>query len=397
MGIIKKKKAITMDSGCKMALSNEQRTEQFRKKENQEEEYSQLKIGTHNINEIKLNEQKLIDLAEYKKKEGKERKKDELIEDQLEEAVNAKWDEISRAIMQATNKNIPYIKVKKMKAHFKKTMPKLEIYKEISCQLANEEIESELQSEYNSQIFLLNMKYETKIPLLKHNWKNKEKRLGKIHKKGKVWAEVEVSDLCKVPDENSNYRSKQLEGSSKRLHILYKALGDVTNITGKGKVNASNKLECLEDIVEIREVKRIKKYKYCEIVVKSWENHLIELIISNEYYRNKLVKYLIENIELENESFTFYINGLLPIQATNEINRITQNTQKQTKSAYILLYQIAKEIFEMIWKPRCTLIAPSNPSRILNEEAVEEDTATNIYSTFKTLAQLYNAQLSERI
>ncbi|CAG8481820.1 5040_t:CDS:1, partial [Gigaspora rosea] len=63
--------------------------------------------------------------------------------------------------------------------------------------------------------------------------------------KEKVWAEVEVSDLCKEPDENGNYRSEQLEGSSKRLHIPCKALGDVTNIIGKGKVNA-NKLECLE-------------------------------------------------------------------------------------------------------------------------------------------------------
>ncbi|CAG8647886.1 21616_t:CDS:1, partial [Gigaspora margarita] len=58
-------------------------------------------------------------------------------------------------------------------------------------------------------------------------------------------AEVKVSDLYKVPDENGNYKSEQLEGSSKRLHILYKALGDITNIIDKDKVNAS-KLECLE-------------------------------------------------------------------------------------------------------------------------------------------------------
>ncbi|CAG8831746.1 6392_t:CDS:2, partial [Gigaspora margarita] len=51
-------------------------------------------------------------------------------------------------------------------------------------------------------------------------------------------AKVEVSDLCKVSDKNSNYRSEQLEGSSKRLHILCKALGDITNIIGKDKVNA---------------------------------------------------------------------------------------------------------------------------------------------------------------
>ncbi|CAG8661973.1 21561_t:CDS:2, partial [Gigaspora rosea] len=202
---------------------------------------------------------------DLKKSEDRSRRVDEednLEKNQLEEAVNTKWDEISEAIVQAANKNIPYIKVRKTDVHFKKAMPKLEIYKEISFlyqiikkfkRLAVDEIESELQSEYNSQIFLLNMKYETEILLIKHNWslvvwsskENKETGLGKIHKKGKVWAEVEVSDLCKVPDENGNYRSKQLEGSSKRLHIPRKALGDVTNIIGKGKVNA-NKLECLE-------------------------------------------------------------------------------------------------------------------------------------------------------
>ncbi|CAG8823840.1 10915_t:CDS:1, partial [Gigaspora rosea] len=52
-------------------------------------------------------------------------------ENQLEEAVNAEWDDISAAIVQAANKNIPYIKVRKTDAHFKKAMPKLEIYKEI--------------------------------------------------------------------------------------------------------------------------------------------------------------------------------------------------------------------------------------------------------------------------
>ncbi|CAG8840937.1 37221_t:CDS:2, partial [Gigaspora margarita] len=66
---------------------------------------------------------------------------------------------------------------------------------------------------------------------------NKETRLGKIHKKGKVWAEVEEPDLCTVLDENSNYRSEQLESSSKRLYIPCKALGDVTNIISKSKVN----------------------------------------------------------------------------------------------------------------------------------------------------------------
>ncbi|CAG8807378.1 3536_t:CDS:2, partial [Gigaspora rosea] len=48
---------ITMGSGCKMASNNEQKTEQFKEEGNQEEEYSQLKIGTHNFNGIKLNEQ----------------------------------------------------------------------------------------------------------------------------------------------------------------------------------------------------------------------------------------------------------------------------------------------------------------------------------------------------
>ncbi|CAG8793025.1 42852_t:CDS:2, partial [Gigaspora margarita] len=72
---------------------------------------------------------------------------------------------------------------------------------------------------------------------------NEKTRLDKIHKKEKVWAEVKVPDLCKVLDKNGNYRSKRLKSSSTRLHILCKALGDITN--GKGKVNAS-KLECLE-------------------------------------------------------------------------------------------------------------------------------------------------------
>ncbi|CAG8789290.1 13713_t:CDS:1, partial [Gigaspora margarita] len=108
----------------------------------------------------------------------KEKTKNEIIGDQLEEAVNTEWDEISKVIMQAANKNILHIKVRKTEAHSKKTMPRLEIYKEISFlyqiikkfkKLADEKIESELQSEYNNQIFLLNMKYETEIPLLKHN------------------------------------------------------------------------------------------------------------------------------------------------------------------------------------------------------------------------------------
>ncbi|CAG8822691.1 3029_t:CDS:1, partial [Gigaspora margarita] len=85
------------------------------------------------------------------------------------------------------------------------------------------------------------------------------------------------------------------------------------------------------------------------------------------------------------------ILGILPMQATNEINRITQNAQMRAKIAHILLYQISKEIFEMIWKPRCTMIASGNPSRRPDEEAVEEETVANIQSTSKTLAQLYNA------
>ncbi|CAG8817962.1 2694_t:CDS:2, partial [Gigaspora margarita] len=59
--------------------------------------------------------------------------------------------------------------------------------------------------------------------------------------------EVEVSDLYKIPNKNSNYRCEQLEGISKRIHILCKVLGDVTNIIGKDKVN-TNRLECLEII-----------------------------------------------------------------------------------------------------------------------------------------------------
>ncbi|CAG8854879.1 21045_t:CDS:1, partial [Gigaspora margarita] len=38
-----------------------------------------------------------------------------------------------------------------------------------------------------------------------------------------------------------------------------------------------------------------------------------------------------------------------------------------------------------------------NPSRRPGEEAIEEKIAANIQSTFKTLAQLHNAELSERI
>ncbi|CAG8577815.1 41772_t:CDS:2 [Gigaspora margarita] len=69
-GRYKKKEAITMGSGCKVVSSNKQKTEQFKKGKNKKEEYSQLKIGIHNINGIKLNEQKLIDLAKYEKEEG---------------------------------------------------------------------------------------------------------------------------------------------------------------------------------------------------------------------------------------------------------------------------------------------------------------------------------------
>ncbi|CAG8832408.1 10959_t:CDS:1, partial [Gigaspora margarita] len=81
---------------------------------------------------------------------------------------------------------------------------------------------------------------------------------------------------------------------------------------------------------------------------------------------------------------------ILSMQTTNEINRITQNAQMRAKIVHILLHQISKEIFEMIWKPRCTIIASGNPSRRPDKEAVEEEIAANIQSTSKTLAQLHN-------
>ncbi|CAG8840064.1 12530_t:CDS:1, partial [Gigaspora margarita] len=88
---------------------------------------------------------------------------------------------------------------------------------------------------------------------------------------------------------------------------------------------------------------------------------------------------------------------ILPMQATNEINRITQNAQMRAKIAHILLHQISKEIFERIWKPRCTMIASGNLPKRPGEEAIEEEIVANIQSTSKTLAQLHNAELSERI
>ncbi|CAG8765431.1 15497_t:CDS:1, partial [Gigaspora rosea] len=90
---------------------------------------------------------------------------------------------------------------------------------------------------------------------------------------------------------------------------------------------------------------------------------------------------------------------ILPMQATLEINRITQTAQKRTKIVHILLHQIAREIFETIWKLCCTMIASSssNPLRRPDKEAVEDDTTTELHSTSKALAQLHNAQLSERI
>ncbi|CAG8851779.1 17006_t:CDS:2, partial [Gigaspora margarita] len=96
---------------------------------------------------------------------------------QLEEKVNEEWDKISKAISQAANTNIPFIKVKKTEAHFKRAVPKLKIYKEIGFlyqiikdikKLPEQKIDHKLQSSYNSEIFLMNMKYNTKIPLLKH-------------------------------------------------------------------------------------------------------------------------------------------------------------------------------------------------------------------------------------
>ncbi|CAG8697503.1 8883_t:CDS:1, partial [Gigaspora margarita] len=43
------------------------------------------------------------------------------------------------------------------------------------------------------------------------------------------------------------------------------------------------------------------------------------------------------------------------------------------------------------------MIASGNPPRRPGEEAIEEETAANIQSTSKTLAQLHNEELSERI
>ncbi|CAG8519100.1 6799_t:CDS:2 [Gigaspora margarita] len=68
-GIPKRKKAITKSSGCKIASICVQETEQGSCKTGQKEEFRLLKLGTHNINSLKLNKQKLEDLAEYKKEE----------------------------------------------------------------------------------------------------------------------------------------------------------------------------------------------------------------------------------------------------------------------------------------------------------------------------------------
>ncbi|CAG8749129.1 20339_t:CDS:2, partial [Gigaspora margarita] len=151
MGIIKKKEAITMGSGCKMTLSNKQRTEQFRKKENQKEELGKkLSLDTNNaeqkvqgpgkscltwLKNIGFDLEVLIQNSEIEEIDEVTESDYSLVwsmletnrilsYSKLEEAVNAEWDEISEAIVQAANKKIPYIKVRKMEAHFKKTIQK---------------------------------------------------------------------------------------------------------------------------------------------------------------------------------------------------------------------------------------------------------------------------------
>ncbi|CAG8760810.1 10083_t:CDS:2, partial [Gigaspora margarita] len=113
-GIIKGKEATTISSNCKMASLYIQETEHDRSKVDQDEKFSLLKIGTHNINGLKLKDRK-----SFRNKK------------QLEEIVNEEWDKISIAIIQAANKNIPSIMVKGSDIQAKKAVPKLSIYAEI--------------------------------------------------------------------------------------------------------------------------------------------------------------------------------------------------------------------------------------------------------------------------
>ncbi|CAG8821895.1 14313_t:CDS:2, partial [Gigaspora margarita] len=113
----------------------------------------------------------------------------------------------------------------------------------------------------------------------------------------------------------------------------------------------------------------------------------------------QITRIITNNIHLSDPyipSMSRVILGILPMQATNKINRITQNAQMRAKIAHILLHQISKEIFEMIWKPRCTMIASGNPPRRPGEEAIEEEIAANIQLTSKTLAQLHNADNNDK-
>ncbi|CAG8778648.1 5491_t:CDS:2, partial [Gigaspora margarita] len=133
-GILEENVANTISSVCKLATNNTDTTEQI-------QAYSGEKIPKNVVFE----------------------------EWQLEEKVNKEWDKISKAISQVANMNLPFIKVKKTEAHFKRAVPKLEIYKEIDIKkLPEQKIDPKLQSSYNSEIFLMNMKYNTKILLLKH-------------------------------------------------------------------------------------------------------------------------------------------------------------------------------------------------------------------------------------
>ncbi|CAG8459395.1 9337_t:CDS:2, partial [Gigaspora margarita] len=182
----------------------------------------------------------------------------------LEEEVNEEWDIISRAILQATNKNILHIKVKSSERQIRKAIPKLLIYKDTS-------------------VLYQMIKY------------------------------FKIADGRRLEPELQSGASDQgivqNEVGSRRIKISRRILRDVSNVMGNGS-NNTNRLKCLDIIrmepekrvlTESREVKNIRKKESCEVVVKSWEVHLIELVVRNAYCRDRLVEQLEENKKLENE------------------------------------------------------------------------------------------------
>ncbi|CAG8803966.1 16820_t:CDS:1, partial [Gigaspora margarita] len=132
---------------------------------------------------------------------------------------------------------------------------------------------------------------------------------------------------------------------------------------------------CIEKLLSYPYM-HLKKHKSTESYHVCYMKTLKKQQIHTKAKVLQITRIITNNIHLSDPyipSINRVILKILPMQATNEINRITQTAQNRTKIAYILLHQIAKEIFEIIWKPRCTMIALSNPSRRLNEEVVEEE------------------------